>query len=79
MTHKKLLQNIYKASKHHRDLNMFLANNLLRDDLERKHAKGCQDAYEFIIQMIVHWDTIGSVDYAKVFKTEEFRIPNFIE
>lgn len=68
MKYKKLLENIYFAAYHHKELNWLLKNDLLRDDLERKKAEGSFNAYSFIVQMIEHHDTIGQTDYKKVFK-----------
>lgn len=71
MKNQKLLENIYYAALNHKNLNQLLMNDLHRDDLERFKSRGMFDAYSFIVQMIVHNDTIGSVDYKKVFDMEE--------
>ena len=66
--YKKLLTNIYYASKYFKESNNLMMNDLMRDDIERKHSKGQFDAYSYIVQMIEYSDTIGSVDYKKTFK-----------
>ena len=71
MNNQKLLENIYYAARHHKELNQLLMNDLLRDDLERERSKGLYDAYSYIVQMLVHNDTIGTVDYKKVYKMDE--------
>lgn len=77
MTYKKLLSNIYYKAVYHRDLHSHIMNDLLRDDLERKKSLGYFDAYSAIIQMIDYYDTIGSVDYKKVYKMKE-ELPYFL-
>jgi hypothetical protein len=71
MNNQKLLENIYYAALNHRDLHQRLMNDLHRDDLERERSRGLYDAYSYIVQMIIHNDTIGTVDYKKVYKMEE--------
>lgn len=71
MNNQKLLENIYYAARNHKELNQLLMNDLHRDDLERFRSRGMFDAYSFIVQMIVHNDTIGSVDYKEVFNMDE--------
>lgn len=71
MNNQKLLENIYYAALSHRDLHQGLMNDLLRGDLERERSKGLYDAYSYIVQMIVHNDTIGIVDYKEVYKMDE--------
>lgn len=70
MTHKKLLQNIYKAARHHEELNRGIKNNLLNEDWVQQKAEGSADAYAYMAQMILYPDTIGATDYDKVFKTK---------
>lgn len=71
MNNQKLLENIYYAARHHKELNQLLMNDLLRDDLERFRSRGMFDAYSFIVQMMVHNTTIGCVDYKEVFNMDE--------
>jgi hypothetical protein len=71
MTKKKLLENIYFAALHLKNLNNSLANDLLRDDIERARAKGAREAYAYIVLMILHSQSIGSADYKKVFDMKE--------
>ena len=68
--YKKLLTNIYFLAKHHKELNGLLMNDLMRDDLERRHSRGLFDAYAYIVQMVEHSQSIGTVNYKKVFKME---------
>lgn len=67
MTHKKILENVYYAAEHLQELHLFLKNDLLADDVSRAKAAGAFDAYSQVLQMIRLHDTIGSVDYKKVF------------
>lgn len=71
MNNKKLLENIYYAARHHKELNQLLMTDLQRDDLERFRCRGMFDAYSYIVQMIEHSTTIGSVDYKEVFKMDD--------
>ena len=71
MNNQKLLENIYYAARHHKELNQLLMNDLLCDDLERFRSRGMFDAYSFIVQMMEHNTTIGSVDYKEVFNMDE--------
>ena len=78
MTHKKLLQNVYKAAKYHENSNRLRSNDLSRNRSMRSNDLSRAEAYAYIIQMVVHWDTIGSVDYHKVHKIEE-DLPSIIK
>ena len=71
MNNQKLLENIYYAARHHKELNQLLMNDLHCDDLERLRSRGMFDAYSFIVQMMEHNTTIGSVDYKEVFNMDE--------
>lgn len=68
---KKLLKNVYFAALNHKNSAWLRMNDLLRDDLDRKYNKGLFDAYSYIVQMIDYHDTIGIVDYKKIFNMEE--------
>lgn len=69
--YKKLLENIYFAALHHKELNGHLMRDLMRDDYERRVSRAHYDAYAYIVQMVVHSATIGKTDYKKVFKMED--------
>lgn len=71
MNNQKLLENIYYAARHHKELNQFLMNDLLRDDYQRFRSRGMFDAYSYVVQMMEHNTTIGSVDYKEVFKMDD--------
>ena len=66
--YKKLLENIYFAARHHKELNDGLARNLQRDERQRAIDNARYEAYAYIVQMVNHSDTIGKVDYKKVHK-----------
>lgn len=71
MSNQKLLENIYYVARHHKELNQLLMNDINRDDLERFRSRGMFDAYSYIVQMMEHNTTIGSVDYKEVFNMDE--------
>jgi hypothetical protein len=76
--HKTLLQNLYKMAKNHAELNQRLSNDLSRSDILRSKSEGSLDAYEFVLQMINHSDTIGNVDYDKVYRKRTL-LPTFLK
>lgn len=78
MNNQKLLENIYYAARHHKELNQLLMNDLHCDDLERFRSRGMFDAYSFIVQMMEHNTTIGSVDYKEVFNMDE-TLPRYLK
>ena len=71
ISHKKLLQNIYKAAKYHSSHAHMNANDLNAPGWARQNSLGSSNAYAHIVQMVVAWDSIGSVDYHKVHKIKE--------
>ncbi len=66
MDHKELLINIYKAADYLGARAQYDANDLLAPDWARQKSQGNADAYAAIKQMVIHYDTMGSVDYFKV-------------
>lgn len=64
--YKTLLTNIYKASDYLGIRAEQRANDLSRDSQLRAKDTGSMNAYNNIVQMVLHYDTIGSVDYYKV-------------
>ena len=71
ITDSKLLKNIFYAALHHRDSARMRKDDLLNDDYLRTRDAALYDAYAYIVQLIEYRDTIGMVNYKKVFDMKE--------
>ena len=69
--HKKLVKDIYFMALHHAKLNERLMNDLSRDAEQRAKDEGYYSAYSYVVQMCQHNETMGKVDYKKVYKMTE--------
>lgn len=76
--YKNLLTNIYKASDYLGFHARMCSNDLLAPDFARQKSGGNADAYDAIKQMIICYDSIGTVDYYKVHKIVK-ELPNVLK
>ena len=76
--YKTLLTNIYKASDYLGSHAHMCSNDLLAPDWARQKNGGHADAYDAIKQMILHYDSIGQVDYYKANKVVK-DLPNVLK
>lgn len=63
--YRQLLINIYKAADYLGERAEVRSNDLSRDNVLRAKDRGHSDSYANIKQMILHYDTLGQVDYYK--------------